>query len=192
MRLGPALAVATILLIGFPAQAEDAAGGAPAGQADYATRLDHLFGVLHDTPDIATAKLAEVQIWAIWSLNSGADAVAALSSASGAISAGDTAGAEQQLTALVQSHPDFAEAWNRRATLYYMMKRYDDSLADIAHVLELEPRHFGALSGKGMVLQAMGDNAAALKAFKEALAANPTMTNVKANIEALEKAEPEL
>ena len=187
MRLGPAIAVAAILLMGFPARAEDAGG-----QADYATRLDHLFGVLHDAPDMATAKLTEVQIWVIWSLNSGADAVAALSSASGAISAGDTSGAEQQLTALVQSHPDFAEAWNRRATLYYMMQRYDDSLADIAHVLELEPRHFGALSGKGMVLQAMGNNAAALKAFKEALAANPTMDNVKANIEALEKMEPEL
>ena len=164
---------------------------ADTAQSDYAQRLDKLFAALHNAPDEAAAKLAEVQIWAIWASNDTPDAVTQLATASAAMNAGAVDLAEQQLNDLVQKHPTFAEGWNRRATLYFMQGRLDESLADIAKVLDLEPRHFGALSGKGMVLRAQGKPAEALHAMKEALAINPNLTGLKVAVELLEKLNPE-
>ena len=165
---------------------------AETGQNDYAQRLDKLFAALHNAPDDAAAKLAEIQIWAIWANGDTPDAVSLLAEASGAMNAGAFDMAEQKLIALVQTHPNFAEGWNRRATLYFMQGRYDESLADIAKVLELEPRHFGALSGKGMVLRAQNKPAEALKAMKDALAINPNLSGLKDSVEQMEKLQPEL
>jgi tetratricopeptide (TPR) repeat protein len=66
-----------------------------------------------------------------------------------------------------------------------MIGRYDDSLADINHVLDLEPRHFGALSGLGMIKQQQGDKKAALAAFRDALAVNPQLEGAKQAVEEL-------
>ena len=165
---------------------------AETGQNDYAQRLDKLFAALHNAPDDAAAKLAEIQIWAIWANDDTPDAVSLLAEASAAMNAGAFDMAEQKLIALVQTHPNFAEGWNRRATLYFMQGRYDESLADIAKVLELEPRHFGALSGKGMVLRAQNKPAEALKAMKDALAINPNLSGLKESVEQMEKLQPEL
>ncbi|MEP6828318.1 MAG: tetratricopeptide repeat protein [Aestuariivirga sp.] len=161
-------------------------------QNDYAQRLDKLFAALHNAPDDAAAKLAEIQIWAIWANDDTPDAVSLLAEASAAMNSGAFDLAEQKLIALVQAHPNFAEGWNRRATLYFMQGRYDESLADIAKVLELEPRHFGALSGKGMVLRAQHKPAEALKAMKDALAINPNLSGLKDSVEQMEKLQPEL
>ena len=90
------------------------------------------------------------------------------------------------LDKLVERYPDFAEAWNRRATLYYLMRRYDASLADIEKVLELEPRHFGALAGRGMIYQKKKNYAAAIDAYREALTMNPLMEGPKEALEELE------
>ena len=161
-------------------------------QNDYAQRLDKLFAALHNAPDEAAAKLAEMQIWAIWASNDTPEAVTQLAEASAALNAGASDLAEKKLNDLVQTHPTFAEGWNRRATLYFMLGRFDESLSDIAKVLELEPRHFGALSGKGMVLRAQGKPAEALHAMKDALAVNPNLSGMKDAIEKLEKLNPEL
>ncbi len=161
-------------------------------QNDYAQRLDHLFGLLHNAQDETAAKLLEMQIWAIWASNEAPDAVTQLAHASAAMNAGGADIAEKELDELVQTHPNFAEGWNRRATLYFMQGRYDESLADISKVLQLEPRHFGALSGKGMVLRAQHKPDEALKAMKDALAIDPYLAGVKDAVEALEKLNPDL
>ena len=165
---------------------------AETGQNDYIQRLDSLFGALHAAPDQTAAKLTEFQIWAIWASNSTPDAVKELAEASAALNFGAADVAEIKLNELVLAYPNFAEGWNRRATLFFMQGRYDESLSDIAKVLALEPRHFGALSGKGMVLSAQGKPAEALLAMKQALAVDPNLLNIKDQVEQLEKLNPDL
>ena len=79
---------------------------------------------------------------------------------------------------MVKLRPDYVEAWNRRATLYYLQNDYGHSLADIQQVLAREPRHFGALAGLGMIMQELGDDKHALEAFRKALAVNPHLEKV--------------
>jgi tetratricopeptide (TPR) repeat protein len=93
---------------------------------------------------------------------------------------------------MLATSPNYAEVWNKRATLYYLMGRMDDSLNDIKKTLDLEPRHFGALSGRGMIYQRMGKNPEALAAFKEALSINPKMPGARLAVQELEKLLPEL
>ena len=83
--------------------------------------------------------------------------------------------------------PDFAEAWNKRATVNYMLDDYSGSLSDIRQALLLEPRHFGALSGLGIILDASNNKADALKVLRRALEINPQMDQVKKTVERLEK-----
>ena len=82
------------------------------------------------------------------------------------------------LDAVIKLRPDYVEAWNRRATLYYLQNDYGRSLADIQQVLAREPRHFGALAGLGMIMQDLGDDKHALEAFRKALAINPYLEKV--------------
>jgi len=82
------------------------------------------------------------------------------------------------LDAIIKLRPDYTEAWNRRATLYYLQNDYARSLADIQQVLAREPRHFGALAGLGMIMQDLGDEKRALDAFRKALAVNPHLEKV--------------
>jgi Flp pilus assembly protein TadD len=84
-------------------------------------------------------------------------------------------GAEQVFSQLIQDHPDFAEAWNKRATVRFLLGNDVGSRRDIARVIDLEPRHFGALSGLGMINMRSGDLQAALQAFEAALRVNPHM-----------------
>ena len=81
---------------------------------------------------------------------------------------------------VVRKAPNFAEGWNARATLHYLMDNYDDSIRDIQHTLSLEPRHFGAISGLGLIYLELGEEAAALRAFEKALEINPHLTDAKA------------
>src|SRR6476646_8072318 len=74
---------------------------------------------------------------------------------------------------IVMRAPDWAEGWNKRATVLYILGEQDRSLADIEHVLALEPRHFGALSGIGLIRIAKGQPREALAAYRRALAVNP-------------------
>jgi tetratricopeptide (TPR) repeat protein len=82
------------------------------------------------------------------------------------------------LDSVVKLRPDYIEAWNRRATLYYLKNDYTRSLEDIRQVLIREPRHFGALAGLGMIMQELGDERRALEAFRKALAVNPHLEKV--------------
>ena len=82
------------------------------------------------------------------------------------------------LDAVIALKPDYTEGWNRRATLYYMKKDFGHALADIHEVLVLEPRHFGALSGLGLILQEIGDEKHALAAYRRALAIDPHLEHI--------------
>ena len=83
---------------------------------------------------------------------------------------------------IVAIDPNFAEGWNKRATIYYMMGRYTASVNDIQRALYLEPRHFGALSGLGLIFDAIGKGDAALKVWKQALAIHPNMPKIRSRM----------
>ena len=82
------------------------------------------------------------------------------------------------LTAIIDIRPDYVEAWNRRATIYFTKHDFEHSLEDIHEVLKREPRHFGALSGLGMIMQEVGDEKHALDAFRRALAVHPHLERI--------------
>ena len=82
------------------------------------------------------------------------------------------------LDAIINIKPDYVEAWNRRATIYYLKKDYGHALADIGEVLKREPRHFGALTGLGLMLQDIGDDKQALEVYRRALAIYPRIERV--------------
>lgn len=82
---------------------------------------------------------------------------------------------------LVDAYPNYAEAWNKRATILYLMDRLDASVEDIKATLDLEPRHFGALSGLGLILMKTGDPEGALLAFEEVLTIAPLSESAALN-----------
>ncbi len=171
-------AIVLLLLLGLAAQAA-------ADQAD--PRLDRLFEQLYHAPDPLAAQAVEHAIWEIW-LTSEDDVVNALMSEGvAAMQRRDYPTALRSFDRMVEVAPDYAEGWNKRATLYYLIGAYENSLDDIVRTLELEPRHFGALSGRGMILQDLGRSEEALTAFEAALDLNPQMPGARLSVEALRK-----
>ena len=104
-----------------------------------------------------------------------------------AMSRRDYASALRSFNQVVALVPDFAEGWNARATLYYFMGNYQGSLADIKSTLDREPRHFGALSGRGLVYAALEEWDLAMESFVAALKVNPHLSGAKQNLEAIRK-----
>jgi tetratricopeptide (TPR) repeat protein len=147
-------------------------------RGDGSYSIDTLFDALKVAPDEASSKAIEERIWALW-LRSGSDTCNLLMSrVRAATDDKDFDLAIKLLDAVIALKPDYVEAWNRRATVYYLKQDYGHSLADIAEVLAREPRHFGALSGLGMILQEIGDDKHALEAYRKALAVDPHLDNV--------------
>src|ERR1700761_9298776 len=140
--------------------------------------LDFLFGALKAAPDEDSAKHVEARIWAIWLQTPSDTAALLMTRAKVAMDAQQTEVALKLLDAVIKLRPDYTEAWNRRATLYYLQNNYMRSMADIQQVLIREPRHFGALAGLGMIMQDLGDDKRALDAFRKALAINPHLEKV--------------
>jgi tetratricopeptide (TPR) repeat protein len=152
--------------------------------------LDVLFQALKAAPDGETARRIEGRIWALW-LSSGSETADLLMSrVRTAIEQNDPELALQLLDAIVDLKPDYVEAWNRRATLYFEKHDYGRAMSDIARVLALEPRHFGALTGLGMILEDIGDDRRALQAFRRALDIDPHLGKVPDLVKSLtEKVE---
>jgi tetratricopeptide (TPR) repeat protein len=152
----------------------------PADQKDM--RLPQLFDALKAAPSPEDAELVEGKIWAIW-LEAHDPAIDTLmAEGSEAMRAQQFGTAMEKFNAIIAQRPDFAEGWNKRATLFYMMGDYTHSLADIDHTLELEPRHIGALSGLGLVNLQMDREEAAADAFERVLAIDPQSTSAKKNL----------
>jgi tetratricopeptide (TPR) repeat protein len=83
------------------------------------------------------------------------------------------------LDQVVTLQPTYAEGWNRRATVHFMMKNYGKSMSDIDHTLQLEPRHFGALSGLAQIMALTGHKQSALEAWQKVLAIYPMMRSAQ-------------
>ena len=125
-------------------------GKLPKVGTDKTRGLDFLFGALKAAPDDASAKHVEARIWAIWLQTPSDTAALLMARAKAAMEAQKAEVAIKLLDAVIKLRPDYVEAWNRRATVYYLQNDYEHSLQDIEQVLVREPRHFGALAGLGM------------------------------------------
>jgi len=157
----------------------------PAGAR--AEDLDSLFEQLRES-DAQEAVRLEREIWNEWSKSGSPAMDLLLQRGRDAMEAGDAGTAIEHLTALTDHAPDFAEGWNARATAYFQAGELGPSVNDIARTLTLNPRHFGALSGLGMIFEQLGQPEKALEAYKAALAIHPHLQGV---IEAIERLEAE-
>jgi tetratricopeptide (TPR) repeat protein len=152
--------------------------------------IDFLFGALKAAPDDASAKAVEDRIWAVWSGAGNETTNLLMARAKKAADDEDYDLAVRLLNSVIEIKPDFTEAWNRRATVYFLQKDYTNSMADIAKVLSREPRHFGALSGLGLIMQELGDEKHALEAYRKALEVYPRLKGIDEKVKTLtEKVE---
>lgn len=149
--------------------------------------LDFLFGALKVAPDDETAHAIEQRIWSLWMHSRSDTANLLMTRVQKAIEDKDLDLALKLLAAIVKIKPDYIEAWNRRATVFYMKKDYGRSVADIREVLRREPRHFGALAGLGLILQEIGDDKQALEVYRRALALYPRIERVPDIVKSLQE-----
>jgi tetratricopeptide (TPR) repeat protein len=156
-------------------------------RVDRLNNLDFLFGALKAAPDEDTAKAIEQRIWGLWVVSRSDTANLLMLRVKTAVEAKETDLAIKLLDGIVKIRPDYIEAWNRRATIYYQKKEYGRSLADIREVLKREPRHFGALSGLGMILQDLGDDKQALEVYRRALAVYPHLQRIPDMVKKLQE-----
>jgi tetratricopeptide (TPR) repeat protein len=131
-----------------------------------------LYEQLH-SPNAQVREHATERLWQIYFGAAGAEAELRLLHAEQAMESGGYAAAETVLNDLILEFPEFAEAWNRRATLYYLVKNYVGSLADCEMTTRLEPNHFGAWHGTGLNYLALGKYDSAARAFRRALEIQP-------------------
>ncbi len=204
MRIVPALAA---LLIALPAWAQTPAplptppqppaepkAAAPeksrAERAEEAAldrreKTDNLLDRLALTRDGREAKLVETMIWKQWVESGSPTGDLLLEYGATALNENDGEKASALLDALVETTPEFAEGWNKRATLNYYARRYEQALSDVNKALAIEPRHFAALSGRGLVLEALNRKAEALESYRLALAVYPSMEGLKDKVKEL-------
>ena len=124
-------------------------------------------------PDENIRERATQELWRIWFHQKGRYGLELIERSQMMFELGDMKQAEALLTELINDQPDFAEAWNRRAVLYYVLKEYKKSKDDCKQVIKLNPVHFGALYGLGLCHAALGDYRAAIQAFQQALKIQP-------------------
>lgn len=153
--------------------------------ADPQVLLNRL-GTLTAEEDAGEATRLANEILERWTHSGSASLDLLLRRGTDAMEAGEFSRAIAHLTALTDHAPDFAEGWNQRATAFFMTDRYGEALSDIEQVLILEPRHFGALAGLGIILDQLGDKKGALRAFRAAQQVFPAEENVNAAVERLE------
>lgn len=155
-----------------------------AGQDDL--RLNNLFLDLRKASDSERAKETSSKIWQIWSEHPNDEVLTkALQSGIQLMNTGQLRDAEQVFTSIIAADNSFAEAWNKRATVYFMMGKYLQSKKDIAQTIMREPRHFGAFSGLGLVEIHFGNYEAALKAYQKASEFHPYLEGYENIVTAL-------
>ena len=151
-------------------------------------------GTVEDLPVLADALrdddpvvrgLAEQGMWEVWSRSGDAEIDRQLAMGIAQMQERDGAGAIETFSRIIERRPQFAEGWNKRATMYYLIGEYQKSLADCDEVMKRNPYHFGALSGYGMIYLKLADPERALEYFRKALAINPNLQGVRDAVEEL-------
>lgn len=159
---------------------------ASADQSD--PTLAILFDNLKELSDPGDINRITSEIWSRWSTHATNEALTKrLNRGVIMMNQGDYVHAEALFTDIIEDDPAFSEAWNKRATLYFLTGRFDKSRGDIAQTLAIEPRHFGALAGLGLIELHLGNDEAALRAYQAAIDINPHMSEVTDIIKKLQE-----
>ena len=177
MRIVSAIALAIVLAL----------AGAPAAADQTDSRLNRFFADLKAAPDAETARPIEQAIWGVWSESSQEVVNLLMEQGVYAMSRRDYRAALRSFDQMVKLAPGFAEGWNKRATVHYLLGNYAESLDDIGETLKLEPRHFGALSGRGLVYLELEEEPLALESFEAALDIYPKAPGAGHNAEAMRR-----
>ncbi len=148
-----------------------------------APELPGLFDQLLDATDDTDVRTLENEIWQHWRTAPDQSSELLMSQIDRAMTAGELKIALNICNQLVDSTPDFAEGWNKRATLHYLLGDNDSSVADIRETLVREPRHFGAISGLGLIFVRQNNFEAALYAFEQVLIISPGSASANSNAE---------
>ena len=150
-----------------------------------APELDGLFALLKGDLEAAAVVAVTQEIWSAWLRHDDDEVRALMRAGMRDMRAARWRDALGRFNAAVDLAPDFAEAWNKRATVYYLMGDFAASTTDVVKTLRLEPRHFGALVGQGMMFMQAQNVEQALSYFRRALAVNPHMDNVRGYVDVL-------
>jgi tetratricopeptide (TPR) repeat protein len=177
-------AVAAFLAAGLLGAPATPAAAQASAEAPAPTDVPGLLAELAK-PDHKAWRRTEREILRVWSRSGSASMDLLLQRGRQAMRDGDHAAAIEHLTALVDHAPDFAEGWNARATAYYNAGQFGPAVDDIARTLALNPHHWGALSGLGMILEQTGRKEAALGAYRAALAIHPHLEGIRERAERL-------
>ena len=149
--------------------------------------LNILFNKLQDTNSKFTSEI-EQKIWKIWSTHPNNDELTSmLSLGSDFVNNNQYPKAVETFTKVIEIDPSWAEAWNKRATVLYMMGEFEKSQKDIDEVLKLEKRHFGALAGQGLVNIKLKNYEKAIMSYEEAMKIYPSMNSPKMMIKELKE-----
>ncbi|MBM3533810.1 MAG: tetratricopeptide repeat protein [Alphaproteobacteria bacterium] len=160
---------------------------APALAGPREDQLDKMFARLKDTQSETEASALTQAIWILWTTSDDSNVNDMMRRGIRLMNAQSYDQALDIFDRMVKYAPEFAEGWNKRATVHYMLGNFTESVADIQKTLALEPRHFGALSGLGMINIELERGAEALKAFEAALKANPFLPGARQQIQELKK-----
>jgi len=145
-----------------------------------------LIAALRDT-DEGVRAVAEQAVWIVWSRSGDPQIDQLFQQGLGEMTAGHYDEGIKLFSRIIEMKPDFAEGWNKRATLYFLVGEYKKSLQDCDEVIKRNPQHFGALSGYGQIYLRLNEPEKALAYFKRALAVNPNMDGVEIQIRLLER-----
>ena len=148
-------------------------------------KLDELFARLKSA-DVTESSRISQEIWIEWSKSGSPAMDLLLERGRNAMMLGHPEIAIEHLTALIDHDPDFAEGWNARATAYYQTGNLGPAIADIGHVLTLNPRHFGAMAGLGAIFEELEKPEQALEIYHEALAINPHAEGIEDAVKRIE------
>ena len=163
-------------------------GNILADSKDKDVELNQLFEQLKKSDDISVSRAIEMKIWSIWSKHPTQEKLTqSLAKGSELMAEGELESAYKIFSTIIDSAPNWAEGWNKRATVLYLMGRYYDSLNDIDEVLKLESRHFGALSGQGLVQIKLGNYEKAIKSYQAVQKIYPSIRAAKVMIPQLRK-----
>jgi tetratricopeptide (TPR) repeat protein len=149
--------------------------------------LDSLFEQLKAAESEDAAAFIENLIWELWLISEQEEVNALMAKGIEEMSRGNYARAVQAFSAITELSPDFPEGWNKRATAYYLKGDFAASMRDIQRTLALEPRHFGALTGLGLIYTALGNELAALKAYESVLSIHPKQKGLQKYVEELRR-----